>query len=179
MHMKHPSDELYAALVPAFEARGVEGFADQLEDLAAAVESRAPVSEVERAYQAVRARIAEAEASAFPGGPADLNSRLRVILNLVRTAADEYAVGVEDGRVVNAHEYQDALGFVRVARGLLDQVGEQDRARAPEAIARTQQQLDAIAVAWPSLVPPERIDTAASLLYGAAARIEIAALAVK
>jgi hypothetical protein len=33
-------------------------------------------------------------------------------------------------------------------------------------------------VAWPSLQPPDQIETDPSLLYGAAARVEIASLSV-
>jgi hypothetical protein len=39
--------------------------------------------------------------------------------------------------------------------------------------------LNKLDAAWPSLVPPDKVTTDASVLYGAAARIEIAALAVK
>src|SRR5690606_14752630 len=41
-HMKHPKDELYADLEPAFEARNEAGFADVLSALAAAVEAGEP-----------------------------------------------------------------------------------------------------------------------------------------
>jgi hypothetical protein len=58
-------------------------------------------------------------------------------------------------------------------------VSDDERRQAADAIAATQEQLDAIAVAWPSLVPPEQLETDPSLLHGAAARIEIASLSVK
>ena len=38
MHMKHPKSELYADIVPTFEAKGSSGFAGELEALALAVE---------------------------------------------------------------------------------------------------------------------------------------------
>jgi hypothetical protein len=175
-HMKHPGDELYAGLVPALEARGAPGFAEDLSKLASLVESGAPASEVESAYAALQGKIGDAEAVAFDDGGLDLKTRLAVILKLMRTSAEEYAIGVRDGKVVNAHEYQDALGFVRVADRLLQGVSEEER--GSEAVAATREQLDALAVAWPSLIPPDRIETSPSLLYGAAARVEIASLSV-
>ena len=178
-HMKHPGDELYADVAPALEQRGAQGFGDELESLATLVENGSLVSEVEQAHQAVLDRIEQAEATAFGSGGPDLKTRLETILNLVRTAAEEYEVAVKDGQVVNAHEYQDALGFVRVAERLLEGVSDEERRQAAEAIAATQEQLDAIAVAWPSLVPPEQIETDPSLVHGATARIEIASLSVK
>ena len=120
--------------------------------------------------------MSEAEAAAFDGGGLDLKTRLQVILNLMRIAAEEYAIGVKDGKVVNAHEYQDALGFVRVAERLLEGASQEER--SSEAVAATREQLDALAVAWPSLIPPDRIETSPSLLYGAAARVEIASLSI-
>ena len=175
--MKHPGDELYADLAPALERRGAEGFANELERLARPVENGAPVSDVEAAHKAVLDRIEQAEATAFGSGGPDLKTRLETILNLVRTAAEEYAVAVKDGQVVNAHEY--ALGFVRVSERLLAGVSDEERRQAADAITVTQEQLDAIAVAWPSLVPPEQIETDPSLLHGAAARSEIASLSLK
>jgi hypothetical protein len=178
-HMKHPGDELYADLAPTLDERGAQVFGDQLENLATLVENGAPVSEIEQAHKAVLDRIVQAEATAFgPGGP-EIKTRLETIVNLVRTAAEEYEVAVKDGEVVNAHEYQDALGFVRVAERLLEGVSDDERRQAADAIAATQEQLDAIAVAWPSLVPPGQLETDPSLLHGAAARIEIASLSVK
>jgi hypothetical protein len=58
-------------------------------------------------------------------------------------------------------------------------VSDDERRQAADAIAATQEQLDAIAVGWPSLVPPEQLETDRSLLHGAPVRIEIASLSVK
>ena len=40
-------------------------------------------------------------------------------------------------------------------------------------------QFDVIRPAWPSVMPPEQVETEASLLFGAAARMEIAALSAR
>ena len=88
------------------------------------------------------------------------------------------AEGVEGGRVVNPHEYQDAFGFVQTAEAAvarLKQAGKGD----PEILAKIERELGAVEPAWPALVPPEQIATDASLLYGAAARIEIALLSAE
>ena len=170
--MKHPGDELYATLAPAFAERGVSGFAEPLERLARLVEDGAPLAEVEAAYEQVRQGIAAAEA----GAPeADLAARFRVIANLVRTAAEEYDVALDDGRVVNAHEYQDALGFVRAAHAMLDALPA-DGVAAREVIATADAQLGGLAGLWPNLVPPATLAGDPSDLFGAAARIEIAGL---
>lgn len=176
MHMKHPKSELYADLVPAFEARGSAGFADQLAALAAAVEADdSEPAAVEAAYNAVLQGISAAEASA--GAPSAV-ARLQVAVKLVRTAGEEYGLGVVEGRVVNAHEYQDAFGFTQTARSLVANIEAGDDAQLGATLAKVNNILQGLfdANAWPSVMPPETVEVDASLLYGAAARIEIAAL---
>jgi hypothetical protein len=83
-----------------------------------------------------------------------------------------------DGRVNNAHEYQDALGFTRVARSLVENLAGSDAADQPalqRVIERARTQLDAVQPLWVGVMPPERVDGEASTLYGATARVELAA----
>lgn len=170
-HMKHPEDELYAAMVPAFEAREAPGFGDQLSALANAVESRAGRQAVDRAYVDLLSAIRAAERAA---PPLDASQTAMVITALVRTAADEFAIARgEDGAMQNAHEYQDALGFKRVADDLLRQM--RPMTDNEDALAAIEAQLMAIEPAWPDLLPPDVLEEEASLLYAAAARIELAA----
>lgn len=174
-HMKHPGDELYATLAPAIAARGLPDFADKLEALAQAVEGDRPAAEVEQAYAALQSAIADAEGG-LAGG--ELKTVLKTIVRLVRTAAEEYEIGVKAGQVVNGHEYQDALGFTQVAGDLLAAIDAHRRKGAETALAEIERQLAALKPAWPSLVPPERVSADASQIFAAAARIEIAAISV-
>lgn len=181
-HMKHPADELYTGLKPALEVRGAPGFADALQQLAERVESGADVDAVEQAFAAVEAGV-EAAAAAVPADKrTDADTRFGVIVQLLRTAAQEYAVAFDNGSVVNAHEYQDALGFVRVARSLIETMAEDStqlqREGVEAAVRVAREQLDAIDDLWPELVPPERLDRDPSRLFGATARIELAASAI-
>lgn len=170
-HSKHPSDELYAGLEEAFPARGAAGFAAALSDLAAAFES-GDRDHAARAHEAVEAAIAEAEAVVDhePALVAD------VILGLLRTAAWEYAVGIANGAVANAHEYQDAWGFTRTARDWAGTLGAGDGAAAA-VFARIRARLGELDDLWPELAPSEVTPAmAAARLYGAAAEVEIMAL---
>lgn len=172
-HMKHPGDEIYSDLLPAFEARGVEGFEAELAALAEAVESGADTDAVAAAFADLQGGI---DRSLGKAADADLYTIMDTVLNLVRVAADEYAIGVVDGQLVNAHEYQDAYGFVTVARAMLNDISEEERAAHADIVAQVDAQFDVMAPAWPSLMPPETLETDAALLYSAAARIEIAIL---
>jgi hypothetical protein len=174
-HMKHPGDELYADLLPAFKARRAAGFDAALQRLSAAVDKNAPVGEVEAAYAAIEKEIDRVEAYArnMP-----VKARLAVVAALVKTAADEYAVGVVNGKVENAHEYQDAFGFTRVAKRMLGKLTPSERSRSAKAVGTIEEQFRLIEPAWPSVVPPERVSTDASLIAGAAARMELAMLSL-
>lgn len=173
-HMKHPSDELYADLEPALSARSIDGFAEPLEALAVAVESGKESEEADAAFKAVLEEIDDTRAAA----DADLSAKLKSIVNLVRTAADEYEIGVKDGRVTDPHEYQDAWGFVQAAKAAMDSLSDSERQRMGESFDKITSELTALEEAWPSVVPPETIATDSSLIYAGAARIELATLSV-
>jgi hypothetical protein len=164
-HAKHPESELYAGLVPAFAARGKSGFAGELDALTDAVGKGA---DVDAAYDDLMTAIAENEPDA------DFATRLMAIATLARTAGDEFAIGVAgDGTVVNAHEYQDAYGFLTAARDMLAN-GEAAGAEESQARALAERQLE-IALGEFDALTATRVDGNASVIHGAAARIEIEA----
>lgn len=172
-HMKHPSDELYASLVPQLKKYGVPSFRRSLEELALAVEQGQSAAAVDRAHQKVRGEIDGARRKA----PAGVKTRLVVVAQLVRTAGDEYKQGVQQGRIINAHEYQDAYGFVSVARRLLDEIKPAKSYTA--ALAQARQALDELKPAWPALAGAPEVKSDASQLYAAASRIELAASSLR
>lgn len=168
-HVKHPESELYAGLVPAFKARGKPGFADALSALVAATQAR---GDVDAAYAAVGDAI-DANAPAT-----NLATKLLAAAAMARTAGDEFAIGVEDdGAVSNAHEYQDAYGFLAAAQEMLS-TEDTDDINEAEAIALAHEQLD-IALKSFSGLTAEHTEGKASTIYGAAARLEIAGLGLR
>ncbi|MEO0812958.1 MAG: hypothetical protein AAFY60_08845, partial [Myxococcota bacterium] len=120
-------------------------------------------------YDALVGAIAKNEAPALAslGTPAP---RLKLVAALVREAAAEYAIAVVDGKMMNAHEYQDAFGFTTVARGLVE--GLPDGAAKADAAKTLDEVLGSM---WPGLMPPEALSTAADQLHGAAAKIDLLA----
>ncbi len=159
-HAKHPESELYADLVPAFEARGKPGFAREL------------AGRCDREWRGTRPTPRSGALANQP--EADFATQLMAVATLARTAAVEFSIGVEkDGTVVNAHEYQDAWGFLTAAREMLadmdtSDVGETDaRALADEQLRIALGEFDALTA--------QRVDGKAATIHGAAARIEIEA----
>ena len=166
-HAKHPSDELYAALRPAFAARGVAGFEAELATHADAVAS-GDESEVSAAYAALVAAMAEAE-QAVATNP---RLALGVVVALLNEAAREYAIGIVDGDLANAHEYQDAYGFTQVALALAQREAADAQSRHRAEFERIVADIRGLADMWPELMPPPRVEQSASRLRAAAQEVE-------
>jgi len=164
-HAKHPESELYTGLIPAFEARGKAGFARELDALTVAVGNG---GNVDAAYSDLVKAIRENEPDT------DLGTHLKAISTLARTAGKEFAIGVaDDGRVVNAHEYQDAYGFLTAAKEMLAS-REARNPQEAQALATAEQQLN-IGLGEFDTLTAAQVDGKASVIQGAAARIEIEA----
>ena len=164
-HSKHPTDELYAGMEREFAARHTTGFGDELEAHAQASLGEDGVA-VEAAYETLTAAIARAEAVV------DVSPTMivGVIVELLREAAFEYGVGIVDGKLSNAHEYQDAYGFTQIALSWAKSAVPQ------EVFDPIVERIEALSDMWPDLVPPEQLDQQAARLYGAAAQVEILGL---
>lgn len=176
-HMKHPESELYAKIAPAFATRNTIGFADELSALSAAVDQELSTSQVEDAYYSLSLAISKSENAVEKTifAPAQ---RLKLVVELLRIAGEEYAIAVVDGQLQNAHEYQDALGFTAISRAITHAISSNQEAelKAKESALTILYGLQPL---WPTLVPPESLTADASALYGAAARIELLALAIE
>lgn len=165
MHVKHPESELYMDIIPAFAPRKQPGFAD---DLSALVAAAAANGDVDAEYSAA---VEALDAHAPNASPA---VQLLAISEIVRTAADEFDIGVEDdGAITNAHEYQDAYGFLVSSRDILAGIKTSD-VNATDAISLAHEQLELALGSFDGLTA-DSTEGRASTLYGAAARIELAA----
>ena len=163
-HMKHPGDELYSDLAEELDALGLQGFSEELTALADVVTDGGDGAPA--AFDAVLARLdaLRAELGATP------SDTLFSAMEVLRTAAAEYGVGVaEDGTILDAHEYQDAWGFLQAVRRQVDTLDDIP-ARA-EALAA----LDDASAAFDG-VNPQTVTNEGALLHVAAARVELAAL---
>ena len=166
-HSKHPTDELFAGMAAEFAARGAAGFGPELKAHATASQSDVPAT-VGKAYAALTEAMSRAEdaVEAPPGMVA------RLIVALLREAADEYAVGIVDGKLAEAHEYQDAYGFTQIALAWAQRAGHSDGG----VFLRMAERIEALSSLWPNLTPPPALAQKAARLYGAVAEVEILAL---
>jgi len=169
-HMKHPKSELYVQIEPAFGIRGTSGFSTELLRISDAVEGELNDKAVSSAYATLVAAIAENEAAVDAESlvPAQ---RLKLVSDILRVAGEEYAIAVVDGKMQNAHEYQDALGFTTIATAIVNDI---DSADANENSAKTSALtlLTSLKPHWPALIPPETLTSKASAIYVVAEKIE-------
>lgn len=175
-HMKHPRAEIYAAVEPAFAVRGCSGFAAGLTSLTGAVVGRADTNEVNGVYDDLVGAIRTCEQTAAMNDPVVVS---KVIEDLLRTAAVEYQIGIIDGQINNLHEYQDAWGFTRVALAWAKSPAFASNERATAVAAQIQSIIADLQPLWPSLNPESGVSGEAAQLYGAAARVQVASLALQ
>lgn len=168
-HMRHPQAEILTSLSPGFSAYGADSIEPAIDALAAAAEAGAPPAEIGALDEAALVSINKAGAAAN----ASLKDKLLAVARTLTVAADEYSIAVKDGEVVNLHEYHDAYGFIAVAIDDLNAVNGKTVAEK-QAVSAVLEQAKIAAAAAPSVAPPADLKPA-STIYGAAARIEIAA----
>ncbi|MEO0613957.1 MAG: hypothetical protein AAFY83_11650 [Pseudomonadota bacterium] len=168
-HAKHPGSELYKALAPAITARKQPGFAD---GLTALTEALANNGDVETVYTQLLADIKQHQPAL------SLGKTIVALSGLTRTAADEFKLGVDGtGAIINAHEYQDAYGFLNTAKAILnDQTanGTAEKTAKTDALA----QIDIALGQFGDLTAATSAGDG-SKIYGAAARMEITGLGLK
>jgi hypothetical protein len=176
VHLKHPADELYVSLKPMLEARKAKGFAAELEAVSAAISAKATPAEVDALFEKMKIAVA---ASRGEGEAVSAHAMSTAVLILLRTAAAEYAIGVVDGKVKDAKEYQDAWGFVQTAKSIMADISKLEREEHPEPLAEIDAELAKLGGLWPDLAGAKPISADPRLLAVAAAKVELAGLAIK
>jgi hypothetical protein len=168
--MKHPKSELYGDMVPTFEAKGAPGFASELKVLATSVEDEAPLKTINNHYQNLFTAINKNE-KFINQTSESVDKKIELVISLLEIAADEYAVGIVNGKVENKYEYQDALGFTTMAKDILEDITTEDvnvKKRLSEIIAV----LDSLESLWPELVPNLNVDGDAKTILDAIVEIK-------
>lgn len=169
-HMRHPQAEVLTSLAPAFAAYGSNGIDGELEALAKAVESGESEIDVRAKFEAADRAI---EAAAARSNPTVRDQLLGYAKALV-AAGGEFDLAVDEGAIVNLHEYQDAYGFAQTVANGLSRIESASQDEEAAILLARAEAMRALAVA-PSVERPTPPLASPSVIYGAAARIEIAA----
>ena len=151
-HFGHPVKELYDYLEPVLKTRNVPDFKADLIALEAKAKATPPDPKLAEAYAGVLHKV-EALRATIPS--AMMTSRpfmVRAIALMMKASADDLGESIEKGRIANAVEYHDALGFARYTEG----VAKAKASVLGASAAPIATELKLVMSAFPSLKPPEK-----------------------
>lgn len=173
-HVSNPHHVFYDDLEAEMAEAGDPGIAVDLAQALVMMERDAPAADVAPLFEVMQERLRLAAGGMPPA------ARLDVAMQLLRTAANEYDFAVTDGTLDDLEEYQDALGFAETARDIAAGVASSDDPVVANAGAKALAAIAATDLAFAGVVPGEgALAGDGSLLMGAAARVELAALALR
>lgn len=156
IHAGHPVEELW------------ELVADELEEQDAA----APLKEALEAYEALageagdaaqakgayeKALTAAQQAIEALVGTEVLEEpafRAAVVAELLEGVEEEYGEAIEEGRIIELEEYQDAWGFLQVAQSLYEPIADEVKAAEDEAAEEIEEEFEVLTEALPAIHPP-------------------------
>jgi hypothetical protein len=154
-HAAHPLHEEYREL-PDTLAKEHPALDRQLQEaltrLQQGLGSQPTGGDVARQVEAASALVDQAAGALIPAETRrDPAFQAGVLSTLLDEVAEEYEEAVQDGKVVNLAEYQDAFGFLQRARALREPLAT----RLPaEERARLQARWTALEEAMPGVMPP-------------------------
>lgn len=173
-HFLHPIPEGYDPIEKDLERRGVPPFEDDLKALAQTV-LKHDAKAMETDYRAVLGKIDAAAARVDAGKRASPAYVATVATRLMRKAAAEYAESIEHGRITEAHEYQDARGFLLETGDYLKAHAPALRAADAEGLRTLEASLAEALRAMPTAVPPRTALVEPGIVSAAVSRAELAA----
>ncbi|MBJ3762488.1 hypothetical protein ILP92_07000 [Maribius pontilimi] len=170
-HMGHPIEEKYEAVEEALEQSGHAQLEDQIAALAAATEAEADLSEVRARFGEMRETMQVVRAS-YPAA-----TQVESLVALTRIAGEEYSAAFgDDQSITDLHEYQDSWGFLRAVEAEAQQMAEGDDAALAKVAQTLLDQVAVTGAVYGDLQGEGSFDADAEVIYGAAARMELAAL---
>jgi hypothetical protein len=174
-HMGHPIEEKYDAVAEPLQKRGFGSLKARLVSLSTSVEDGASVEKVRRLFDEVIAGVDDVRKNS-PGSPGD---QLMGLAALTRVAADEYRVAIaDDGSIRNLHEYQDSWGFLRTVEREAKRWAANDDAGIAAGANKILEQVNVVKSAYGDLQGSGIKTPDSNLIYGAAARMELAVIAI-
>lgn len=145
-HAGHPRAEIYENNEAEFAARGQTGIADALDAYLARLQESPPQVVLDAARAAVDEQLSAAAAQG------SLSDHAEALSELMSEMAAEYALGVQDGVIVQPHEFQDAWGFLRAGAAQFEARRADYEAADPEAAAAVAARFAEALAAFPDIL---------------------------
>jgi len=172
-HMGHPIKEKYDAVAERVQAEGRGELKAQIVALADAAEAGKDAAEVAAQFDLVKVMIDEMRGASAP------KKQIMGLIALTRIAGDEYTVATEGGSISNLHEYQDSWGFMQVVADEVDALAASGDATVAGVADKLKGYVAATDAVFGDLQGQGDFTLDSGVLYGAAARMELAAARLK
>lgn len=139
VHAAHPASEYWASIATAL-AWNLLTIREPLDRYLDAARNQAP--DAHEKNQAAQDALHSAITTVSGSGDSAATIRAAALANLAEAIAAEFAEGVENGRLVNLEEYQDAWGFFQVLRAELPSVLDQAPTSASSTVSEVREDLE-------------------------------------
>jgi hypothetical protein len=162
----HPEAEMMDDVRRTLAAHQQNDFTPTMQVFSAALESGAPMTEVQAALTAFQAAVDGAINATLPGA----KTRFALAVAVLKAAANEYSGSIEGAEVTDVLAYHEAHAFVDVARDIVKSIGgdakvEQLATRAVAAMDPATEAFGAVDGKFSANDP--------AILLGVAARVEL------
>lgn len=156
VHAAHPVEELWELVADELEEHGVAApLKEALEAYEALAGEAGQAGQVKVAHgEAITAVQQAMKALVGTGVLEDPAFRAALVAELMEGVEEEYGEAVQNGRVVELEEYQDAWGFLQVAQSLYEPIADEVKAAEAEAAEEIEEEFDVLAEAFPAVQPP-------------------------
>ncbi|WP_448206157.1 hypothetical protein [Azospirillum sp. sgz302134] len=169
-HYFHPTEEIYALIKDEMAKRKLGQFEGDLKALAGLVKQKKPAADVFAKQKTVIAKLNKALVSADKKTPSFV---MTVAPGVLSQAAEEYKEAFVDGKLTNAVEYQDGRGFVTAARAYVAHHAKGLGAKNAEGFKTLSADMDRIAQAFPTAVPPQQPVLEAGAVRDLVSKVEL------
>ncbi len=172
VHFLHPAEELYGVMERYIKLHRVTPFDRELKAQAEAVKAKR-MGAYEQNAKVVQQRLTSAleKFKTFMSPPLS-SYTVRTVNEVLKVAALEYDAAIEDGKIVNPMEYQDARGFIWTAEALYDDVSKDLKKIDANKLAEIGSIISKMKEAFPTAVPPQAPVMDSETLSAHASRIE-------
>ena len=133
-----------------------------------------PAQQVQEQTEVVLTRLTEATSVIPANTLADPAFALPVVVGVLRTVTDEYTEAFEGDTIANPVEYQDSLGFARVANAMVEVMTPALTAKDADAANQLREQMNTLLTTWPAVTPGKKAVRPASEVSALVSRIEFA-----
>lgn len=173
-HYGFPREEIYGVIRPDLRSYQTPAFEGDLRALVRAAKARSPRA-LAQARRNIDKALAAADANLKAKAPDWPGFVVRVAVEVLKVAPDEYDDAVVKGRIVRPIGYQTARGFILQADRMIETAGPELSGSRSAAMDEVRAGLAQLKTAFAAVIPPGPAVMDPAAMTALAARIETAA----